>query len=58
MAMLRAENEGYSKFKVEVDIDDAYAIIDRNSFKGTKRVHRMCSWLLKTVIKITKSSDF
>jgi hypothetical protein len=24
----RAENEGFIKFKVEVDIDDAYSIID------------------------------
>jgi uncharacterized protein len=29
MAMLRAENEGFIKFKVEVDIDDAYAIIEK-----------------------------
>ena len=34
MAMLRAENEGFIKFKVEVDIDDAYAIIDEIVLKG------------------------
>jgi uncharacterized protein len=34
MAMLRAENEGFIKFKVEVDIDDAYAIIDEVVLKG------------------------
>lgn len=28
LAMLRAENEGFIKFKVEVDIDEAYDIID------------------------------
>jgi uncharacterized protein len=26
--MLRAENEGFIKFKVEVDLDEAYDIID------------------------------
>jgi uncharacterized protein len=44
--MLRAENEGFIKFKVEVDIDDAYAIIDEIVLKDKARVHRMCSWLL------------
>jgi uncharacterized protein len=34
MAMLRAENEGFIKFKVEVDIDDAYSIIDEIVLKG------------------------
>ena len=34
MAMLRAENEGFIKFKVEVDMDDAYAIIDEIVLKG------------------------
>ncbi|WP_026708785.1 Tex family protein [Flavobacterium frigidarium] len=34
MAMLRAENEGFIKFKVEVNIDDAYAIIDEIVLKG------------------------
>ncbi|MBE0392498.1 Tex family protein [Flavobacterium sp. PL002] len=34
MAMLRAENEGFIKFKVEVDIDDAYNIIDEVILKG------------------------
>ncbi|MEZ7514955.1 Tex family protein [Flavobacterium frigidarium] len=34
MAMLRAENEGFIKFKVEVDIDDAYAIINEVVLKG------------------------
>jgi uncharacterized protein len=28
LAMLRAENEGYVKMKVDVDIDDAYDVID------------------------------
>jgi uncharacterized protein len=32
MAMLRAENEGFIKFKVEVDID--VCNYRRNSFKG------------------------
>ena len=34
MAMLHAENEGFIKFKVEVDIDDAYNIIDEVILKG------------------------
>lgn len=34
MAMLRAENEGFIKFKVEVDIDDAYTIIDEIVLQG------------------------
>jgi uncharacterized protein len=46
MVMLRAENEGFIKFKVEVDIDDAYAIIDEIVLKDKARVHRMCSWLI------------
>jgi uncharacterized protein len=41
MAMLRAENEGFIKFKVEVDIDDAYAIIDEIVLKDRARVHHM-----------------
>ena len=32
--MLRAENEGFIKFKVEVDIDEAYEIIDKLVLKG------------------------
>jgi uncharacterized protein len=32
--MLRAENEGFIKFKVEVDLDEAYDIIDELVFKG------------------------
>ena len=34
LAMLRAENEGFIKFKVEVDIDEAYDIIDQLVSKG------------------------
>ena len=34
LAMLRAENEGFIKFKVEVDIDEAYDIIDQLVLKG------------------------
>ncbi|NRS87895.1 uncharacterized protein HNQ02_000805 [Flavobacterium sp. 7E] len=34
MAMLRAENEGFIKFKVEVDVDEAYDIIDALVLKG------------------------
>ncbi|GEL10380.1 uncharacterized protein SAMN05192550_0587 [Flavobacterium glycines] len=34
MAMLRAENEGFIKFKVETDIDEAYDIIDELVLKG------------------------
>ncbi|MDG2432207.1 Tex family protein [Flavobacterium sp.] len=34
MAMLRAENEGFIKFKVEVDLDEAYDIIDALVLKG------------------------
>jgi uncharacterized protein len=32
--MLRAENEGFIKFKVEVDLDEAYDIIDELVLKG------------------------
>ncbi len=42
LAMLRAENEGFIKFKVEVDIDEAYNIIDelilKNQNKTTPQV--------------------
>jgi uncharacterized protein len=34
LAMLRAENEGFIKFKVEVDLDEAYDIIDELVLKG------------------------
>jgi uncharacterized protein len=34
LAMLRAENEGFVKMKVEVDIDEAYDIIDELVIKG------------------------
>ena len=34
LAMLRAENEGFIKFKIEVDIDSAYDIIDELILKG------------------------
>ena len=34
LAMLRAENEGFIKFKVEVDIDEAYDIIDELVLKA------------------------
>ena len=34
LAMLRAENEGFIKFKVEVNIDEAYNIIDELVLKG------------------------
>ncbi|GGA68411.1 RNA-binding protein [Flavobacterium palustre] len=34
MAMLRAENEGFIKFKVETDINEAYDIIDELVLKG------------------------
>ncbi|OCB77199.1 Tex family protein [Flavobacterium crassostreae] len=34
MAMLRAENEGFIKFKIEVDPEDAYALIDQLVLKG------------------------
>ncbi|GEC70715.1 uncharacterized protein SAMN05443543_102343 [Flavobacterium flevense] len=34
LAMLRAENEGFIKFKVEVDVDEAYDIIDELVLKG------------------------
>ncbi|MGA9636990.1 Tex family protein [Flavobacterium sp.] len=34
LAMLRAENEGFIKFKVEVDIDAAYDLIDELVLKG------------------------
>ncbi|OYX80068.1 MAG: RNA-binding transcriptional accessory protein, partial [Flavobacteriales bacterium 32-34-25] len=34
LAMLRAENEGFIKFKVEVDIEEAYNIIDELVLKG------------------------
>jgi transcriptional accessory protein Tex/SPT6 len=32
--MLRAENEGFIKFKVEVDLDEAYDIIDELVLKS------------------------
>jgi uncharacterized protein len=34
LAMLRAENEGFIKFKVEADIDEAYDLIDQLVLKG------------------------
>jgi len=34
LAMLRAENEGFIKLKIEVDIDEAYDIIDELILKG------------------------
>jgi uncharacterized protein len=34
LAMLRAENEGFIKFKVEVDLDEAYDIIDELVLKA------------------------
>lgn len=34
LAMLRAENEGFIKFKVDVDSDEAYDIIDELVLKG------------------------
>lgn len=34
LAMLRAENEGFIKFKIEVDIDEAYDIIDELVLKA------------------------
>ncbi|MCV9932315.1 RNA-binding transcriptional accessory protein [Flavobacterium sp. LS1R47] len=34
LAMLRAENEGFVKMKIEVDIDEAYDIIDELVIKG------------------------
>ncbi|MGL2999752.1 Tex family protein [Flavobacterium sp. RSSB_23] len=34
LAMLRAENEGFIKFKVEADIDEAYDLIDELVLKG------------------------
>ena len=34
LAMLRAENEGFIKFKVEADIDEAYDVIDELVLKG------------------------
>lgn len=34
LAMLRAENEGFIKFKVEADIDEAYDLIDELMLKG------------------------
>jgi uncharacterized protein len=37
MAMLRAENEGFIKFKVEVDIDEAYDVIDAVILKGQNK---------------------
>ena len=37
LAMLRAENEGFIKFKVEVDIDEAYDIIDELVLKGQNK---------------------
>ena len=37
LAMLRAENEGFIKFKVEVDIDEAYDIIDALVLKSQNK---------------------
>ena len=37
MAMLRAENEGFIKFKVEVDLDEAYDMIDELVLKGQNK---------------------
>ena len=37
LAMLRAENEGFIKFKVEVDIDEAYDIIDELVLKSQNK---------------------
>lgn len=37
LAMLRAENEGFIKFKVEVDIEEAYDIIDELVLKGQNK---------------------
>jgi uncharacterized protein len=34
LAILRAENEGFIKFKVDVELDDAYDIIDELIIKG------------------------
>ncbi|AOW08763.1 Tex family protein [Flavobacterium gilvum] len=34
LAIMRAENEGFIKFKVDVEIDDAYDIIDEIIIKG------------------------
>ena len=34
LAMLRAENEGFIKIKIEVDIDEAYDLIDEIVLKG------------------------
>ena len=34
LAMLRAENEGFIKFKIEVDVDEAFDIIDELVLKG------------------------
>jgi len=34
LAILRAENEGFIKFKVDVELDDAYDIIDELVIKG------------------------
>ncbi|OAZ03366.1 Tex family protein [Flavobacterium succinicans] len=34
LAMLRAENEGFIKFKIEADIDEAYDLIDELVLKG------------------------
>jgi uncharacterized protein len=34
LAIMRAENEGFIKFKVDVEIDDAYNIIDELIIKG------------------------
>ena len=37
LAMLRAENEGFIKFKVEVDLDEAYDIIDAIVLKSQNK---------------------
>jgi uncharacterized protein len=50
MAMLRAENEGFIKFKVEVDIDDAYAIIDEIVLR-TEREYTACAVRLEDSYK-------
>lgn len=34
LAIMRAENEGFIKFKVDVELDDAYEIIDKLIIKG------------------------
>jgi uncharacterized protein len=41
--MLRAENEGFIKFKVEVDLDEAYDIIDELVLKSDSHATRTIS---------------